>query len=134
MSNRVPPPTVPDHRGFMNIPLSAQALFFHLWVRSVERNGRVFVDCVTAKMVRVEIGATDSDVKALVKNGFVHSEDGRIYLADRVEWMPGPIEEIDGVDTVRCIFPGSRMEYMRRSMESYQRELREWSEQHAGRV
>lgn len=119
MNNPVP---TPEHKGFVNLSHSAQCLFFHLWMRAeddAEEPGWLGISLYEAKTVREQIGASEEDVRALMRNGFLKSKNGRAYLATEVEWCVGPIEVENGTEVVRWIFPGTRREFMRQSLERY---------------
>ncbi len=57
---------VVDSDLFLDMPLSAQALYFHLVVRS---NGNGFVN--NAKSVCRAVGASDGDIVILKENNFI---------------------------------------------------------------
>lgn len=113
---------VMENRGFMNLQLSAQALWFHLAMRAREADGRLSVSETEAAALRREIGAADEDVRALLRNGFITAESGRVYVNEESIWMPGPIVERDGEQQVLFVYPGSRMTYWRESLEKYRRQ------------
>ena len=114
-----------ENRGFMNLQLSAQALWFHLSARAREYGDRWAVSAWEATAVRREIGAAPEDVQALIRNRFVTVKNEMVYINEEVEWMPGPVVERDGEEQVLFVYPGSRMVYWRESMEKYRRQQAE---------
>ena len=111
-----------DNRGFLNLQLSAQALWFHLALRADEEGGRLSVSETEAATVRREIGATADDVRALLRNGFIESRSGRVYITEESVWMPGPVVEENGEQQVLCVYPGSRIVYWQESLVKYRRQ------------
>ena len=112
---------VEDSMGFMNIPLSAQALWFHLCIRA-EWTGLYYrINCNYAREVREDIKATAADVRELLRNQLILEHDGYIYL-ENVALYPGPVVlNEDGTKEVSIIFPGSQLEVSRERVSKYRR-------------
>lgn len=111
-------PTI-ENRGFMNLQLSAQALWFHLAVRARQVDDRWAVSETEAAATRKEIGASDEDVRALLRNGYLYTEGGLVYIREEGAFMPGPVVEQNGELQVLFVYPGSRMVYWRESLAKY---------------
>lgn len=113
-------PPVEDSVGFMMLPMSAQALWFHLYIRSEEHNGYYRINKHYAHETREQIGATAADVRALMYNELIEEMDGYIYFAPE-EIYPGPVVCENGTREVCHIFPGSRLETARERVSEYRR-------------
>ena len=112
---------VEDSVGFMNIPLSAQALWFHLCIRA-EWDGLYYrINRTYARDIREAIGATAADVRELLRNQLILEYDGYIYL-ENVTVYPGPVVVNEaGMKEVSILFPGSRLEICRERVSKYRR-------------
>lgn len=112
---------VEDSVGFMNIPLSAQALWFHLCIRA-EWDGLCYrINRTYAREVKEDIKATAEDVRVLLRNQLILEHDGYIYL-ENVAVYPGPVVvNEDGMKEVSILFPGSRLEICRERVSKYRR-------------
>ena len=120
--NSVP---TPDNKGFKFLSHGAQVLWFHLAMRAKELDGRLSIDASSAATLRCEIGVSDEDLRALLRNGFITVEGRCVYVVEEGVWMPGPIVEENGEERVQFIYPGSRMIYWRESLEEYRRKQAE---------
>ena len=109
---------VEDSVGFMQMPLAAQALWFHLCIRAEWYNVNLRIHKEYAREIREAIGATADDVRALIYNEFILEFDGWIYL-ENVSLYPGPVVNENGVRELEHIFPGSRLTYSRERVRDY---------------
>ncbi len=70
-----------DSEAFKSIPLSAQDLWFHLFIRAGrDENGISMLDAETAARIRSEIGAGSGDVRWLLQRDLIAAEDGLIFF------------------------------------------------------
>lgn len=67
--------TIVDSDAFLEMPLSAQALYFHLGVIA-ENKGVV----TNARSFAKSIGCQDNDIEILINNGFIKRVDSEIGL------------------------------------------------------
>lgn len=111
-----------DNKAFKHLSHGAQALWFHLAMRAREEDGRLSVSETEAAALRRELVIDDEAVRALLRNGFITAESGRVYVTEESVWMPGPIVERDGEQQVLFVYPGSRLVICRESIEKYRRE------------
>ena len=108
---------IPCSLGFENLPLSAQALFFHLAIRANEEG---YITAGQATMVREHIGATDEDVKALLRNRFVVTDGGRLHV-EKDATYPSLVVENGQEDVILYIF--HRTAIWRQTVAAYEQEL-----------
>lgn len=111
-------PPVEDSTCFMNIPLSAQALWFHLFIRAEWDATHFRINTEYAKTVRRQIGATADDVRTLLHNELILDYDGYIYL-ENVAQFGGPVVCENGVKEVVYVDPDTRLEYARQRVSEY---------------
>ncbi|MBQ9841589.1 MAG: hypothetical protein IJO42_00590 [Clostridia bacterium] len=109
---------VEDSAAFMNIPLSAQALWFHLCIRAEWDGLHYRIRKQYAHHVREDIGATADDVRTLIRNELILDYEGYIYL-ENVALYPGPVTCENGVKEVEHIFPGTRLQFLRERVSEY---------------
>lgn len=60
---------------FLSLPVTAQMLYFHLGM-DTDKHG----NCIRPKAIMRMIGATDTDMATLVRNGFVKQKDGDVQI------------------------------------------------------
>ena len=111
---------VEDSVAFMMLPLSVQALWFHLVIRAEWDGVQYRINKVYAREIREDIGATSDDVRALVNNELIVELGDWIYL-ENVALYPGPVVVENGVRKIAHIFPGSRFEHGRQRISEYRR-------------
>ena len=111
---------VEDSIGFMNLPLSAQALWFHLCIRAEWDGVQYRINTPYAREVREQIKAADEDVRVLLRNELIMEQDGYIYL-ENVAIYPGPVVNNNGVKEVSYLWPGTQLEYFRERVSEYRR-------------
>ncbi len=111
---------IEDSVAFKMLPLSAQALWFHLCVHGEWDGLQYRINQVYAREIREEIGATADDVRVLIRNELILEHDGYIYL-ENVALYPGPVVCENGLKEVAHIFPGSRLEISRERVSEYRR-------------
>lgn len=111
---------VEDSVAFMMLPLSVQALWFHLVIRAEWDGVQYRINKVYAREIREDIGATSDDVRALVNNELIVELGDWIYL-ENVALYPGPVVVENGVRKIAHIFPGSRLEHGRQRISEYRR-------------
>lgn len=111
---------VEDSVAFMMLPLSVQALWFHLVVRAEWDGVQYRINKIYAREIREDIGATADDVRVLLRNELIAELGDWIYL-DNVVLYPGPVLVENGVKKIAHIFPGSRLEYSRQRISEYRR-------------
>ena len=109
-----------DSVAFTMLPLSTQALWFHLVIRAEWDGAQYRINKFYAKSIKDAIGATAEDVRILAHNEMLLEYDGYVYL-ENVAIYPGPVVHDNGVKEVAYIFPGSRMEYYREQVSEYRR-------------
>ena len=71
------PETVVDTDMFVEMPISAQCLYFHLLLRS-DDDGFV----VNPKQIMKQIGASKDDMQILVVKGYVHFFNSGILMSE----------------------------------------------------
>lgn len=108
-------------RGFMLMPLSAQALWFHLSARADAENR---LSAWQAKQIREDIGATQDDVRMLMQNRYITSEEegARIRVEDRATYW-GMVDGQAGREVIHSYF--HRQEIWRESLAEYEKRERE---------
>lgn len=111
---------VEDSVAFMQLPLSAQALWFHLCIRAEWDGLQYRINQHYAREVREDIGASGEDVRVLMRNELIVEHNGYIYL-ENVALYPGPVVNESGVKEVVHIFPGLRLEIGRERVSEYRR-------------
>ena len=111
---------IEDSVQFKMLPLSVQALWFHLCVHGEWDGLQYRINKEYAREIREEIGATADDVRVLIRNELILEHDGYIYL-ENVALYPGPVVCENGVKEVSYIFPGSRLEISRERVSEYRR-------------
>lgn len=109
---------VEDSVGFMMLPLSAQALWFHLCIRAEWTGLQYRINKHCAREIREDIGATGDDVRVLLRNELITEYEGYIYL-ENVAIYPGPVVCDNGIKEVSYIFPGTRLEFSRERVSEY---------------
>lgn len=111
----------PCSLGFENLPLSAQALFFHLACHASE-NGIISQN--VASIVRERIGATDADVKALIRNKFVttSSGGGQLKLETTATY---PSLVVDNGNEEEIVYIFHRTVIWRQTVAAYEKETTE---------
>ena len=107
-----------DSAAFMNIPLSAQALWFHLSIRAEWDGVQFRINKNYAGEVRRQIGATGEDVRALLRNELIMEYEGYIYL-ENVAHYPGPVVCDNGVKEVVHVDPDTRLAYFRERVSKH---------------
>ncbi len=75
MIRKLLPETVVDTDMFVEMPLSTQCLYFHLFLRS-DDDGFV----VNPKQIMKQIGAPKDDMRILIAKGYAHVFDSRIHI------------------------------------------------------
>ena len=111
---------IEDSVAFTMLPLSAQALWFHLVVRAEWDGVQYRINKVYAREIREGIGASADDVRALMHNELIAELGEWIYL-ENVALYPGPVLVENGVKKIVHIFPGSRLEDSRQRISEYRR-------------
>ena len=104
----------------MNLPLSAQALWFHLCIRAEWDGVQYRIRTASARDVREQIRADDEDVRVLLRNELIMEQDGYIYL-ENFSIYPGPVINNNGVKEVSYLWPGTQLEYFRERVSEYRR-------------
>ena len=111
---------IEDSVQFMNLPLSAQALFFHLLIRAEWDGMQYRIRKDYAGDTRRLIKAKSADVRVLLDNELILEQDGYIYL-ENVAIYPGPVVRDNQEREVSLIWPGTRLEYSRQRVSDYRR-------------
>lgn len=109
---------VEDSVCFMNIPLSAQALWFHLSIRAEWDGVQFRISTEYARELRRQLEAADEDVRALLRNELILELDGYIYLENLAKF-PGPVVDNNGVKEVVYVDPDTRLEYFRERVSKH---------------
>ena len=114
-------PPVEDSTCFMNIPLSAQALWFHLCIRAQWDGLHYHINKSYAKEIRLQLGATDEDVRVLLRNELILDYEGEIFL-ENVAQFGGPVVCENGVKEVVYVDPYTRLEHFRQRVSEYRQQ------------
>ena len=109
---------IEDSVQFMNIPLSAQALWFHLSIHGEWDGVQCRINIEYARELRRQIGASSEDVRVLMRNELILELEGYIYLENLAKF-PGPVVNNDGVKEVVYVDPNTRLEYFRERVSNY---------------